>query len=605
MKKFLMFFSMLLFALIFIGCKEKQQEHFHTFGDWVVVSYETCTEKGIQEHFCSCGKSEIKNIDALGHTEIIDPAVPATCTTDGKTEGKHCLTCSEILSHQKKVPACHTDGEWITDSYPTCTKSGSKHQICLICKETIRISEIDALGHTEVVDPAVVATCTTDGKTEGKHCSVCNETLLPQTIVLKTGHIKVIDSEVLPTCYKDGKTEGSHCSICNVIFVPQKVVPARHNESRWIVDIEPTMNSVGKKHTECLMCGVTINIEIIPKLGLTKEEIKSKLKASIVKVICYDYDGKTEISQGSGIFIDNKGTFITNAHVIEDCYYIKIKNYLGATYDVDTICKYNGTTSDYAICKTQNFYLSQPVEFSASANVDDVVYALGYPNDSFIMSITSGKITSTDVIDSTKHFYKNTAWIDHGSSGGALVDSQGRVLGITTGILADGEYAALKYQDFKLAAEGSHVNGVEPLYYFHKVNKYDFSSFSMSNYFEIYVDVLSRTDTSVYYRVGVRLKDRYRDAKFILSGSATISIKLETTYDYYESRSYGGTYHQTKTTNDTKYLYYYSEKDLIYGKSASSNSSIFVSSINDYYNMKISYEADFGILQSGTIMFFE
>ena len=45
----------------------------------------------------------------------------------------------------------------------------------------------------------------------------------------------------------------------------------------------------------------------------------------MVKVYCYDYDGETLLSQGSGFFINKTGTFITNAHVVEDAYYIKIK----------------------------------------------------------------------------------------------------------------------------------------------------------------------------------------------------------------------------------------------------------------------------------------
>ena len=87
-------------------------------------------------------------------------------------------------------------------------------------------------------------------------------------------------------------------------------------------------------------------------------------------------------------------------------------------------------------------------------------------------------------------------------------------------------------------------------------------------------------------------------------GSATITIKLETTYDYYEVKSYG-TSHQTKTTNDTIYLYFYSEDDLKSGKTMSSSSSIFISAMNDYYGMGISYDADFGILQSGKIIIYD
>ncbi len=497
----------------------------------------------------------------------------------------------------------HKFDEWVVVSDATCTESGEQTRFCACGESETEI--IDLTGHIEVIDEAVDVTCLTEGKTEGSHCSVCGEIFIPQVIIPKLEHTEIVDEAIVATCTKEGKTEGSHCSVCSTVIIPQNVIPAiPHVESKWIVDIVATIDSVGKRHTECVCCGVQIHTEIIPIVQLSKSDIISKLQDSVIKVICYDYDGKTEISQGSGFFIDSQGTFITNAHVIEDCYYIKVQTRFGLTYDVDAICDYNYTYSDYAICKVKNYYLSQPVEFSSSANVGDTVYALGYPNDAFIMSTTSGIITSTDTVDGTKNFYSNTAKIDHGSSGGVLVDAKGRVLGITTGILEDGEYAALKYQDFKFDAERIHISGTEPLKYFHTVKEYNLSSFSMSNYFDIYIDVISYTQTSVYYNVSVRLKDRYRNAKILLDsyGSATITVKLETIYDYYETMSYG-TYHQNKTTNDTIYLRYYSTDDLIYGKSASCSSSIFI--FNDYYSMKKSYEAEFGILQSGTILFFD
>ncbi len=46
----------------------------------------------------------------------------------------------------------------------------------------------EALGHTEVADAAVSPTCTTTGLTAGKHCSVCNEPIVPQEEVAMLPH---------------------------------------------------------------------------------------------------------------------------------------------------------------------------------------------------------------------------------------------------------------------------------------------------------------------------------------------------------------------------------------------------------------------------------
>ena len=85
--------------------------------------------------------------------------------------------------------------------------------------------------HTEVVDKGVAPTCTTTGLTAGKHCSVCNEVIVEQTVIEAYGHKEEIESGYAPTCTEAGLSDGTTCAICNEVVVAQKpLAPLGHNE---------------------------------------------------------------------------------------------------------------------------------------------------------------------------------------------------------------------------------------------------------------------------------------------------------------------------------------------------------------------------------------
>ncbi len=80
----------------------------------------------------------------------------------------------------------HVYGDWQEVTAATCLEKGSHKKVCECGKEVVE--ETPAKGHTAVTDAAVAPTCTEPGKTEGSHCSVCNEVLTEQQTIAALGH---------------------------------------------------------------------------------------------------------------------------------------------------------------------------------------------------------------------------------------------------------------------------------------------------------------------------------------------------------------------------------------------------------------------------------
>ena len=88
----------------------------------------TCTEEGnISYYYCTecekyfndeAGSREITLdqtvISAIGHTEVIDPVVEPTTTTEGLTEGSHCSVCGTVIKEQKPIPSLEVKSHEIT-----------------------------------------------------------------------------------------------------------------------------------------------------------------------------------------------------------------------------------------------------------------------------------------------------------------------------------------------------------------------------------------------------------------------------------------------------------------------------------------------------------
>ena len=230
----------------------------------------TCTEAGhtagTKCSVCAAILSGMEEIPATGHTEVIDAAKAPTCTEPGKTEGKHCSVCGEVITAQKEIPALgHSWGEWTVTTPASCTATGEETRTCDRCAATEK-RELAKTGHTEVVDPAVEATCTATGLTEGKHCSVCHAVIVAQEVVPMKEHTVVTVPGKAATCTEAGLTDGEKCSVCGKELKAQETIKALgHSWDEGKVTTAPTYEKTGVKTYTCGICKAT-KTESIPQL---------------------------------------------------------------------------------------------------------------------------------------------------------------------------------------------------------------------------------------------------------------------------------------------------------------------------------------------------
>ena len=92
---------------------------------------------------------------------------------------------TDLISSTIKQLTCgkHEYGDFQILKNPTCTEKGQKGKICKKCGKITEKTDIDATGHAPVTDPAVAPTETSDGLTEGSHCSVCGAVLTAQEVI--------------------------------------------------------------------------------------------------------------------------------------------------------------------------------------------------------------------------------------------------------------------------------------------------------------------------------------------------------------------------------------------------------------------------------------
>jgi Do/DeqQ family serine protease len=149
---------------------------------------------------------------------------------------------------------------------------------------------------------------------------------------------------------------------------------------------------------------------------------------------------RVQRSLGSGVIVDPSGVLVTNNHVIKNADEIKVTLSDRREFDCDIVLKDERT--DLAILKIRDGEGGFPfIEFADSDGVEvgDLVLAIGDPFG-VGQTVTSGIVSAlsrTEVgISDYQFFIQTDAAINPGNSGGALIDVDGRLVGINTAIFS-------------------------------------------------------------------------------------------------------------------------------------------------------------------------
>ena len=192
--------------------------------------------------------------------------------------------------------------------------------------------------------------------------------------------------------------------------------------------------------------GVTLELDETRLSALPAQEIYQQVLPSVVSVVTHMSSGQG-YGAGSGVIMREGGYILTNYHVIEGGDAVKIMLLSdGATYDAQLV-GYDESL-DIAVLKIDAEGLTA-AQFGDSdlLEIGDAAYAIGNPMGYLYGTMTDGIISAlhveVDVDGKSMNLIQTSAALNSGNSGGALINEQGQVVGITVAKISGKEDEAL------------------------------------------------------------------------------------------------------------------------------------------------------------------
>lgn len=172
--------------------------------------------------------------------------------------------------------------------------------------------------------------------------------------------------------------------------------------------------------------GSSSNKSSVSGAVLTGEQIFEKYNSAVFYILTADNGG---CYQGSGFFVSSDGLAVSNYHVFQGTYlgYEELRLTDGSKLKIDKVIA-KSEKYDFIVFKVKNNGRKfNYIPLSTHKNkIGAKVYAIGSPKG-LMNTFSSGEISQF-----RDHYIQISVPIDHGSSGGALINEYGEVIGITS-----------------------------------------------------------------------------------------------------------------------------------------------------------------------------
>ena len=171
--------------------------------------------------------------------------------------------------------------------------------------------------------------------------------------------------------------------------------------------------------------------------ALTPQELYRRCSPAVFSIETFDEDGET-LSTGSGFFIDEYGTAVTSYHVLVFAdSAIATETHTGDRYSISGVYRYSAE-QDWAVIKVAGYGFEHLDVHTGALSAGENVCAIGAPLG-LTGTISDGIISHPSRTVDFQTFIQTTAPISSGSSGGPLIDSRGRVIGIISASFISGQ----------------------------------------------------------------------------------------------------------------------------------------------------------------------